>query len=78
MAPFSASSTAQNISSPQQNSDSQSSTDGIAMQMNSPLPFAYAHLVVAMVHTAVLLSVVKCGIQTALADHDLAFVYSNL
>merc|ERR1719160_514840 len=40
--------------------------------MNSQLPFAYTHLIAALVHGAVLLSVVKCGILSALADSALA------
>lgn len=48
--------------------------DGIVVQLNSQLPFAYAHLISLLVQGAVILNSVKCGILLALADSVLAMV----
>merc|ERR1719473_2043675 len=46
--------------------------DGIAMQLNSQLPFAYTHLITTLVHGACVLTGVKCGMETAISDSYLA------
>lgn len=54
--------------------DARNGIDGIAMQLNSQLPFAYAHLITTLVHGATMLSAVKTGMVVAVADTYLSIV----
>jgi hypothetical protein len=54
--------------------EARSGLDGIVVQLNSQLPFAYTHLISLLVQGAVLLNSVKCGILLALAESILAMV----
>lgn len=47
--------------------DARHGIDGIEMQLNSPLPFTYTHLVAFLVHGACGLIAVRCGMQVAIA-----------
>jgi hypothetical protein len=54
--------------------EAQNGIDSIRMQLNSQLPFSYAHLIATMVQGAALLSAVRCGMLVALATSILSVV----
>merc|ERR1719498_12433 len=54
--------------------DARNGIDGVQMQLNSQLPFAYAHLITLLVHVSSIFTVIKCGLRLALASSSLEVV----